>query len=669
MIAKLAEPLRDKRFIASFSVSLVVHAAVLIVFALIAMGVQQISEELEFDSLLSKKTKKPIEQQIKLRENERVSETLNTQAGGKVSTMTRRSSKSLSTARPLTNINKQIAMKVDSPSVNSHGIGRDDFSRDFGDDGIKGEPTAVVNGYSDALHRLTAELIRMLRNEKLLVVWLFDQSESMKDDQKEIAKNFHIVYKELGIQFKKDEGLKKKISRSKRASDLRNAIMLTTVYQYGQSIKRLLPATDDDEKIINTISEKIQIDKSGKENMCTAISRAVLENRGLAAKQKRRLVVVVVSDESGDDGAAVENTLKVVAPRRGKKSPVYVLGRESIFGYPYARHRWKDPKYGLWHWLRINRGPETAFAECLQWDGLHARWDSFSAHFGPYEQVRIARESNGIFFMLPSEEANLAGAGARMKRQFKKDDMREYHPLWLSRQKYAAERKRSKFRETIWRVVVVMNPTKHEELLIPNHDPKLNIRQRHYPIELAKFKEVARKEALKAYVAWSKLGTAIQMLNSVETLRSREESTRWRANFDLMKAQCLAYRVRLFQFMLVMDAHVNASPPRKAKPRQPEPYNEWWFRRDRNMIVPDEAQFSRVKAAFKSKMSREEFLEFLKKDQDAATEMFQRVIASHKGTPWAQRAEWELRNGFGMRLDEVYWNPKYNRRDIKIPKF
>ena len=668
MLAKIAAPLRDKKFIASFSVSLLVHIAVLVVFGLVAMGVQQITEELEFDSLLTKKTEKPVEQQVRLKQDDRVSTTLNTQAGGKVSNLVRRSSKQIATAKPVTNVNKNIQATVQAPSPNAHGIGVNDYNLDIGEDGIKGEPTALANGYADALNRITAELIRLLRKEKLLVIWLFDESESMKDDQKEIAKNFHIVYKELGIQLKKDKDFQKRNKR--KSKNTRDAILLSTIYGYGQTIKKMLPPTDDEEKIIGTIRDKINIDESGKENMCSAISRAILDNRGLAAKQKRKIVVVVVSDESGDDGAAVEQVIKVAAPRRGKKSPVYFLGRESIFGYPYARHRWKDPKYGLWHWLRINRGPETAFAECLQWDGLHARWDAFSAHFGPYEQVRIARETNGIFFMLPSEEENLAGAGSRMKRHFDKlADMREYHPTWLSRPVYAATRRKSKFREAIWRVVVEMNPTKHEQLLIPKHNPQLNIRQHHYPIELAAFKQTAAKEAKKAFIAWRQLGQAIALLNSVETLRSRESSTRWRANFDLMKAQCLAYRVRLFQFMLVMDAHVNASPPRKAKPRQPEPYNEWWFRRDRNMITPDTAQFERVKKAFQSKMTREEFLAFLKKDQDSATELFQRVVSTHAHTPWAQRAEWELRAGFGMRIDEVYWNPKYNRRDIKIPKF
>ena len=42
----------------------------------------------------------------------------------------------------------------------------------------------------------------------MLVVWLFDESDSMKDDQKEIRERFHKVYEELGLVQKSDAKLK-----------------------------------------------------------------------------------------------------------------------------------------------------------------------------------------------------------------------------------------------------------------------------------------------------------------------------------------------------------------------------------------------------------------------------------------------------------------------------
>jgi len=665
MFAKLVAPLRDKRMVASFLTSTVVHSAVLVAFWLITLGVQNMPEDLTLESILEKTPEKKKIQKV-LRKNDTVSPTMNTVAGStNVSNKVRASSKKTMRAAQQFEPNENMAqLDVPPPSPNARGIGADQMNLDLGEDGFKGEPTAIVSGYADALNRITAELVRLMRQDKLLVVWLFDESGSMKDDREEIAKNFEIVYKELQIVQEKDEGLKKR-----RGSSVRDKILLTTVYGYGESLHRMLEPTDDIEQIITTIRDKIPIDKSGQETMCTAIGKAILANRRLAGRHKRKLVLIVVTDESGDDGMAVEGALKVA---KQAKSPIYFLGREAIFGYPYARHRWKDPKYNLTHWIRINRGPETAFPESLQWDGLHRRWDVLSSGFGPYEQVRLARETNGIFFVLPGEEEKLAGKFSKQNRQYRQHDMREYRPLWLSRGEYAIRRKRSKFRQTIWDVIVELNSTKHQEMLLPKFDRQLNIRQRHYPLSMPEFKAVARKEAVKALRAWQKLGLAIKALEEIKPLRAKEASSRWRANFDLALAQCKAFRVRLFQFMLVMDNHVNADPPPKPRNAGKKPSNEWWFRRtanEENIIEPNEAQYQRVKAFFKLKMSRDELLELLDKDRQEATELYKLVMERHPGTPWARRAKHELnKHGFGMKIYDRYWDPRYNRKDIDLPK-
>ena len=53
--------------------------------------------------------------------------------------------------------------------------------------------------------------------------------------------------------------------------------------------------------------------------------------------------------------------------------PLYVIGRQSLFGYPYAHHQYIDPvTKDVYHPL-IRRGPETADIELYQWDGLYER--------------------------------------------------------------------------------------------------------------------------------------------------------------------------------------------------------------------------------------------------------------------------------------------------------
>jgi hypothetical protein len=52
-----------------------------------------------------------------------------------------------------------------------------------------------------------------------------------------------------------------------------------------------------------------------------------------------------------------------------------------------------------------------------------------------------------------------------------------------------------------------------------------------------------------------------------------------------------------------------------------------------------------------------------------ATELFEEVVKLHPGTPWAARAELELRRGFGVELRPVYEPPYVNvRNPDPLPK-
>ena len=54
-----------------------------------------------------------------------------------------------------------------------------------------------------------------------------------------------------------------------------------------------------------------------------------------------------------------------------------------------------------------------------------------------------------------------------------------------------------------------------------------------------------------------------------------------------------------------------------------------------------------------------------------ATEKFNFVKEQHAGTPWAQRAQWEINNGFGFYFRDVFRDPRYDtqRQNIDVPKF
>jgi hypothetical protein len=361
----------------------------------------------------------------------------------------------------------------------------------------------------------------------------------------------------------------------------------------------------------------------------------------MTRKAKQKLVVVIVTDESGDDGANIDQAIE-----RAKKynAPVYVLGREAVFGTQYARIRWVDPKYNLTHWLLINRGPETPFAECLQTDGLHERWDSYSSGFGPYELVRMSKESGGVYYVLPGEEENLSGQEAVEKRKFQFYDMKEYVPNLDTRREYEQERNQSKFRKTLWDVIQTLDPYKDKELHIQEH---------WYPIAEAEFGKTGAISFQRAIRAMVLFDQAAETLLKIRPLRDKEASQRWRANYDLMLAQTMAYRVRLFQFCLAMDQHKKHFP----KPKS-EKSNVWNLARTAKMIEPD-AQVVKVTKVDTAKLNQQE---------QAAREMFELVKRQHPRTPWSNRAEYELQVGFGFQFAEGFRDPRYDNVDFKLPK-
>ncbi len=638
------------RSFSAFGISLGVHIGLLIALWMIRYNMVQNQPDVAVETIFTdERVQQEFSQELEL--DTTVAETMNpvassamaatagTAGGPPVSQAKIETSESL----------KEPELRVNLGPVNM--LSSSELATEMGGQGeVEGEVGAMVPGYGAALSRITQELVRMMREQRVLVVWLFDESESMKDDQEEIRQNFHKVYDELGLA-------QKEVQELRRGKE----ILLTSIVSYGAEPHLLTPKPTSDVEEIKAAIGKIPIDESGKENMCQTIMSEIARHRSVAVRDKRKMVVIVVSDESGSDGQYVENALNEA---NKAKAPIYVLGREAIFGYPYARVRWQDPKYKLWHWLRIDRGPETAFPECLQWDGLHARHDAFSSGFGPYEMVRLAKETGGVYFVLPSEEEDLTGAGANEKRKFEALAMKEYQPMLLSRREYAAERDRSKFRKTVWDVIVTLNPNKNEQL--PGHDPLLNIREHWYPLDQPGFREAASKEVQKAARAMSLLNTAIPLLESVRPLRDTEDFQRWRANYDLMYAQTIAYRVRLFQYLLAMDQHANANPYPKPKKATT---NRWNVGRTRNMLVPDDAQFERLKKAFKIRSSKDEYLQMLKEQEQQARDMYAAVMEEHAGTPWARRAKYELDKGFGMQFYEAFRNPNYEKRDIKLPKF
>jgi len=474
----------------------------------------------------------------------------------------------------------------------------------------------------------------MMRQQPVLAVWLFDASNSLKDDRDEIRDNLNKIYDELDLA-----------RRQAEQKNERYAALETMICSFGQKVEPITPRPTSDLDAIKSAIDQIKEDPSGLENMFGAVGEMVDQYAATASRSKRKLAIIVVTDESGDDEDRLED---VVNKTKQRNVPVYVLGREAIFGYKTARVRWIDPETKLPTWPTINRGPETAFPECLQYEGFGDRsWEATSSGFGPYAQVRLVRESGGIFFLLSRDENELAGWGARTQRKFDDIAMKEYEPDLTDKREYQQRVQNSPFRKTISEVIAALNP---------ETDKELNLRRDGYPMDIREFQREGQAQFDRTLRAAAMLKEALTRLDRVRPDRDREPSQRWRAAYDLIYAECLAYRFRQFQLLLALDQHVLQNP----KPKDPKS-NQWDVRHASQLLEPTEQQIKKYKVDTAE----------LEEERKRAVEGYQVVIEEHPDTPWALRAKQEMNWGFGISFVEDYWDSRYADKDYqrRIPKF
>jgi len=495
-------------------------------------------------------------------------------------------------------------------------------------DGTPGDPQAPVMNLGEAMDRLTQEIVLMLEDSKVLVMWLFDESESMKEEQQTIRDKIERVYKELGL-LKAAHG----------------DALTSAVASYGEKLHIHTKVPTHDVERIKADMKSVPIEPNGKENMCHAVGQTLSFYKTYAQRTQRQMALVILTDESGEKDDSLKLLEDAIALARDLRCRVYVLGREAVFGYPYAYMSWRDPKTSIGYWLQIDRGPETPYVEQLQTEGFWRRWDAHGSGFGPYEQSRLARETGGIFFVLPSPETNLV-RGDNFKYELER--MRPFMPSLESRAEYVAERQKSPLQQLLWKVINDLNPWD------PELGKTINLRQS-YDINPAEFARQSVPELAKAEKYVRYLHAAEEALEAALPLRKREIYPRWQANFDLIYAQVIAYKVRVYEYGAYLH-WFNTNAEFRPKPALRPPVNNpnlttHWDITTRKEILPTD------------KYPRDKMEADIKK----ATEMFNKIIKDYEGTPWANRAKWELSRGFGVHVVQD-WDDNRRGQGVKIPK-
>jgi len=476
---------------------------------------------------------------------------------------------------------------------------------------IAGDPLFDVKDMGAALDQLAREILRQLKESKLTIVWLFDESASMQDDQKIILQKFDRVSSELKLNVEPGK---------KAAHALTHAIV-----GFGQGIDFILPKPQDDIDQISFAIKHLKIDPTGIEYTMHAV-REVIEHYANLIRKDRRLLIVLVTDESGDDGGDVEEARQAL---KKYHVPLYVIGRQSLFGYPFAHHRYVDPVTKDVYYPLIRRGPETADLEIYQWDGLYDRWDEQPSGFAPYELARLTRESGGIYLVLPSEEF----MRIRQREQaYSITQLKEYLPEYDNRLTYQQKRDSSPMRQLLHAIVV---------------EGKNFIYRRDFPIELPKMVEAAMEEGGKATLRLNALLEIQKRLEGGVKMREREPEKRWQAHYDLTLAQTVAFQVKAYEYRALM-ASIAKAPPVPKRAAGADLMITWVVNHAKKPLAPQN--------------------ETAKKYADAER-LLKLVITRHPKTPWADLAQDTLDRGFSVQFDEWHHNPNYYERSQFVPKY
>ena len=643
----------QRRRSSSFLFSIGIHGAVVLALAVLTRPLVLGETQAILETIMQPEERDREEFEKELDDSKTIAETMNITAGSVQSTIVGGSDAPLAqqTKVELEQVVKEPDVQIKLVDATLPGLDR--LGEDLGEAEVTGEVGALVEGYGAALDRLTQELLRLMRTEKVLAVWMFDESESMKDDQEELKGRLHRVYEELKLV----EADAAKLNRRNPSRAPNDDVLLTAVTSFGASFHVHTPKPTSDSRQIMQAIDRIPIDRTGKENMCLAI-QAAMKKYGKMARG-RKVALIVVSDESGDDGdpyiaPAADQIENALAALKSHRSPIYILGRESVFGNFYAYVRWRHPQTGYVHKLPIRRGPEAPSAEQLLYDGFRRRFDSHMSGFGPYEQVRLARDSGGIFFQLPHEEENLNDF---KQKQFASLRLREYLPNLDSRRVYIGDVSKSKFRVAIRTAIALLNPLnpQNKGLEVPEIE--------HFVVDpvqstsrvLARLQQISKVLQVMA--------SAHQNLAAVHSLRDAEPSLRWRANYDLMSAQLMAYRVRLFEYGIALG-QFGKNMPRLIPAKNP-PHNRWEIRHGSNKLLMPDAQQEKALGVT---------AEQLRSYHREALQQLASVRETHQGTPWAMRAQWEEGRRFGATFRSWYYQkpkPRPNKprpKPVPVPK-
>ena len=487
---------------------------------------------------------------------------------------------------------------------------------------IQGNSSVGTTGAVGAIDRITHEIMTSVEQQPTLVVWLFDQSGSLREERERILSRFYDIYNELGvIEASKNPAFKKHHDKP----------LLTAVVGFGKSPQMLTEEPTDQIKQIIASVEAIQDDESGEENVFQAVAMCAEKFRTYRTARHggRHVMIVVFTDESGDDVDFLDDTINVC---RKLAMPVYVVGRPAPFGRQQAYVKWIDPDPNFDQrpqWVPVNLGPESFMPERLKlgFTGSGNEDELLDSGFGPFGLTKLCYETSGLYFtahpnrsegryVSGGETSNLA---AHFSAFFNPDVMRKYQPDYLPTHEYMQRLRSNRARGALVAAAELSwtSPIEDVRTRFPKRDEAT----------LARILSVAQRDAA---IRQPRIDRICQTLLAGESDREDLEGQRWQAGFDLAMGRALACKVRTDGYNAML------AKVKQGMQFTGEKKNTWLLVADREF-----ANTNLESMAEKSQL----YLE--------------RVREEHPDTPWAKLAMRELRSPLGWRWKEgtTYMRP------------
>lgn len=484
---------------------------------------------------------------------------------------------------------------------------------------VKGVGSVGTSGAVGAVDRITHEILLSLDERPTLVLWLFDQSGSLKPQREAIAKRFDRVYQELGVieasgneAFKQHEGTP----------------LLTAVAEFGTGVDLLTPKPTSDLDEIKAAVRAIRDDAAGKgkENVFQSVHYLAERFRHQRlATPRRNVMIVVFTDEAGDDVEHLDDALDVC---RKYEMPVYVVGVPAPFGRvtAYVKYIDPDPKFDQSpQWAPVHQGPESLLPERLMllFGGTAEEESQVDSGFGPFGLCRLAYETGGLYFTVhPNRKVGeriqqweTAAMSSHIAMFFDPRVMRNYRPEYVSSAEYAKMLQSN-------RACAALVEAAQMSAITPMGDvrtrfPKVDDGQ------LARDLSNAQRAAAKLE---PKMNQLVGILRQGEKDRSKISTLRWQAGYDLAMGRALAVLVRTEGYNAML---AEAKQGLKFKDEK----NDTWELRPSNSVGENSS---------------------LSKNAADAKTYLQRVVKEHAGTPWAQDAQRELRQPLGWEWRERF---------------